>query len=399
MKKLVKISALTIAFSLIMNIAAFAYKTEPGGPGEVGQTQAQLNGYSEEEWSRLMDNTLEYSEIPALVHTFNASMDNAWKSFNDGVETLQLSKNAAKDVVDEVQEAYDQIEKTAGKEAAEAMLGPSLRQAKSTQSMVNKTYRNMTKETSSAIGGIEFAEKQVVSAVEQILVGYKTIVAQKATLNTLVSLYQESYNANLALLSQGMATSEDLLAAQTNLLSAQSSVATLEVTERQLYNQLITMCGWKPDAAVVIGEVPNPDMNVIAGYNPDVDMSRAEGNNPTLKALRKGEKPKKTTAKEAYLENEDQLKSILRANVTESYNEVIAAKGSYEASAVGAQAASALQKASNAQYSQGLVSKAQYIGTSISAVQKNASAEAARLNLIGKMLAYESALNGNSSVE
>ena len=399
MKRIVKILAVTAALALSMSSVSWAYVTEPQGPGEVGMSQAQLNGYSEEEWAHLMDNNLEYSEIPALVHTFNSNMENAWKSFDDGVATLQQSKDAAKDVVDEVQETYDQVKEAYGKEAADTQVGPFLAQAKATQSAVNKTYKNLTKDTSSAIGGLEFAEKQVASAVEQIFVGYKTIVSQKAMLTSLVNLYQESYSANVALLSQGMVTSTDVLSAQKDLLSAQSSLASLEATEHQLYRQLITMCGWQPDAVVAIGDVPGPDMNLIAAYNPDADMVRAEGNNPTLKGIRKGVKPKKTGAKEAYFENEEQLRSILRANVTEAYNELMAAKGSYEASAVGAQAAAALQRASDAQYSQGLVSKAQYIGTSISAVQKNASAEAARLNLIGKMLAYESMLNGNSSVE
>ena len=39
------------------------------------------SSYSKEEWSKLMDNNLEYSEIEDLVNNFNPSIASAWTNY------------------------------------------------------------------------------------------------------------------------------------------------------------------------------------------------------------------------------------------------------------------------------------------------------------------------------
>ena len=51
------------------------------------------SSYSEEEWSKLMDNNLEYSEIEDLVNNFNPSITSAWTSYTSNIKDLDLSIN------------------------------------------------------------------------------------------------------------------------------------------------------------------------------------------------------------------------------------------------------------------------------------------------------------------
>ena len=54
-----RILALSLCMALATPVTSLAYVKSPGNPSEMGKTQAELNGYSEETWAKLMDNTLE----------------------------------------------------------------------------------------------------------------------------------------------------------------------------------------------------------------------------------------------------------------------------------------------------------------------------------------------------
>ena len=86
-----RILALSLCMALATPVTSYAYVKSPGNPSEMGKTQAELNGYSEETWAKLMDNTLEYSEIEDLVKNFNVNISSAWSKFNDNINSLNLA--------------------------------------------------------------------------------------------------------------------------------------------------------------------------------------------------------------------------------------------------------------------------------------------------------------------
>jgi len=62
-----RILALSLCMALATPVTSLAYVKSPGNPSEVGKTQAELNGYSEETWAKLMDTqTALFSDIPSL---------------------------------------------------------------------------------------------------------------------------------------------------------------------------------------------------------------------------------------------------------------------------------------------------------------------------------------------
>ena len=91
-----KIIALSLCMALATPITSYAYVTSPKSPSDVEKTQAQLNGYSEETWSKLMDNTLEYVEIEDLVKNFNVNISSAWSKFNENVDSLSMALDTLK---------------------------------------------------------------------------------------------------------------------------------------------------------------------------------------------------------------------------------------------------------------------------------------------------------------
>ena len=81
---------------MIQPVNTFAYSTNPANPSEQGKTVAELNGYSEEAWSKLMDNTLEYEEIDDLVKNFNVNISSSWDKFNENVNSLNTAIDTLK---------------------------------------------------------------------------------------------------------------------------------------------------------------------------------------------------------------------------------------------------------------------------------------------------------------
>ena len=62
------VSLLAVTLALEFCAPAQAAVLSAQEPGDVGKSQAELNGYSEARWAELMDNTLNYEEINDLVH-------------------------------------------------------------------------------------------------------------------------------------------------------------------------------------------------------------------------------------------------------------------------------------------------------------------------------------------
>lgn len=403
-----KLLILTIALVLGLTSTAYAAQSGPSEPSEAGMTQAQLNGYSEEQWASLMDNSLQYAEIPDLVHCFNPNMDFAWDSYNDRMRDMKQTANImgqAKDELGESVSVMDAMIKAnpmiaMNPEFMEGYAGAKMgyMSARAMQKTYNKIYNNRNK-NSSTNAQLRQAEKQLTNGVRQVMIGYKTVEANVGTLETMVKLYQSSLKAYEAMEKQGMATETDVLNAQASLVSAQGNLANLKGTQQQLYNQLITMCGWKNGDIVAIGDIPEPDMSRADRINPETDITKAIGNNSTLISLRSGGHKKSSSGKELYDANEAKLEDNLRIELDRLYGNVKAARFGYEAAQAGYKSAQISEKAAKVQYEKGMLSDAQYIGASLSSESKKAALNSAKYALETALVAYEAALDGMCTIE
>ena len=390
---------------MLTPIASYGYIRSAKEPSETGKSMAELNGYTEEEWARLIDDNLEYGEIKELIHLFNPNMDNGWNQMDDNARDMQQSVFVLNDARKKTKETYDdsvkqirllpipeemkqaEIKKLDSLKILEQTVGTAAHQ-------YNENYKKM-RSTSSMTRGLYSAEDSLTYAVQSLMVAYSTVHANVGMLQKLVELYTKQLDSYKSLMTQGMATETDVLKAQSDLVSSQSNLAKLKTTDQQLYNQIITMCGWKSGDRVNIGSIPVPDASEVAGMNPEADAEVAANNNSQIKALHSAKHKNTSAGLDVYFGKEAELKGYVRANMQKVYADVIAAQQGYEAAQVGLEAAKLNKKAVDTQYRQGLLSEPQYLGASIEKVQKDAAYTGALSSYVQAILDYKAALRGN----
>lgn len=405
-QKMKRIISLSLIICLCFNFTCFAYTKSAAEPKDEGKTVAELNGYTEEEWAKISDNNLEYPEIQERVHNFNPSIANGWDQYTDSMQSIQISMDIMANAKKKAQENYDST-----KAQLDAMGVPAQMQESTLSSMkqlvtlagtyvtsYDSTLKKM-KKNSSYNTTLRSAERQLTTAVQQVMMGYCAVRANKKILENLVQTYQESLTAYQAMASVGMATSTDILIAQSGYLSAVSNLATLTVTEQQLYGQLMSLCGWKASDVVNVGEVPDPDMNRIATMNPATDADTAILKSSELSELWQSDHSRSSSGANAMNGLDSQMQANIRANMQTLYADVLGAKAAYEGAQAGYESSKIAGNAADAQYQLGLTSKAQYLGARIAALQGEADMITARDNLEQAILKYEAAVDGDCSAE
>lgn len=393
-----KIIVLSLCMALATPVTSYAYVKSPGNPSEVGKTQAELNGYSEETWAKLMDNTLEYSEIEDLVKNFNVNISSAWSKFNDNINSLNIAldtlRSAKREMSSDATAAMNDgdIVNTMLYKAQGQGLGMSI-QAMGTAK--DKLSRQIT----AANAPIRNAQDQVVAGVEALMIGYKNIENQEKILDSMINMYEEALRVTNQTGSLGLSTNADIIKAQSDLTNARANLLNLKTNKDKLYRTLITMCGWSPDAVVTVADIPDVSDDDINKLNPSVDINTAIGNNATLIKNRHNTSSKSSSFVDAKLYQSSQDEDILRANINELYNNIITDKGNLAAANAGLEASKVTQNALDTQKSLGMISTAQYLGGRLSVLQKQAEFESARLQLNTDYNAYMQALAGNIAIE
>lgn len=400
-----KLTALMMVLILcLIPITSYAQIKAAKEPADMNKTPAELNGCTEEEWSRLMDNRLEYDEIGKLVHYFNPSMSMAWNQLDDSIRDTKSSINLLSDAKKKTKDNrktvedmmkmippsspyYEELQKTlASLDLAISGLDTAINTYSTTYKKLQKNSKNTAQ--------LYILDNTLTNAVQSLMIAYDTVMANKKMLEHLVTLYEESCETNKELSLTGMATELDILKAQSDLISAKANLSKLKVSEQQLYNQLIKLCGWKVGDRVEIGGIPLPDKSRISSMNPDTDAETAANSNSVIKQLHSGGHSKTSEGLNRYFDKEAELKGYVRANMTTLYANVLAAQTGYEAAKAGFDAAKLNKAAVDTQFKQGQISKAQYLAASIEYVQKEAALRSAVDSYEQAALTYEAALRG-----
>lgn len=402
-----RIVAATLAFALVLTtpMASGAYIRKAKEPSEVGKSTAELNGYTEEQWASLCDDKLEYSEIKELVHLFNPNIDDGWNQIDDSARDLKMSVNLLIDAKNKTNDTYEdsvkQIQNLPIPDEQKAQmiaeLAPLKIMAESVGTVAHQYNDNYKKlrSKSSMTRGLYSAEDSLTYAVQSIMNAYLTVHSNLEMLDKLIDLNRESVNTYTQMQAHGLATATDVLKARAELVSAQSSKAKLLATDRQLYNQLITMCGWKSGDTVAIGSIPLPDQARVDAMDLERDSELAANSNAEIKALRASGHSKTSAKQDLYLQQMEELTGYVKANMLTYYYNVLAARQGYEAACTGLEAARIEKRAADIQRDKGLAGKAQYLGATIQYAQKLAAYTSAINAYEQAVIDYDNALRGN----
>ncbi len=350
--------------------------------------------YDAETWAKLQDNVLEYDEIPDLVHVYNSTISEIWKNLRETKE--KLDRNA--------QELESQSMKMKN-------LKDSAKSQGDVGGIMNYTVQEMIlKKTSSAlkssdlytqqtVASIQKGEKQITKVAQSLMISYDSLLKQRNTLEKLQELYAKQYEIAVNKRALGMATDQDVLTAQTNQLSAASSVASLDGGLLQLKPNLCTLTGWAADASPELAPIPETDLSLIDQMNLEEDTKKAIGNNSTLISQRTSTKGTSSASIASRLGVIEEGEQKLTIEMKRLYNDVYAQKEAFEGTKAGYEAAQKTHDKYTRMYQMGLLGESDYIGTEISYYQAKSSYESADTSLRLAIETYNWAVQGLATVE
>lgn len=355
------------------------------------------SGYDEETWNRLMDDVLEYDEIPLLVHECNSSISRIWDDLDKAkqdmtanVEELDSQRRKMEDLKDRSMEQGD-YEDATYYGIQEGTLDAVAKQTRS------RTLQALN--SRSTLAGIQRGEDQIVQAAQSLMISYDTLRQQRSTLEHLEQLYGEQYQLAVNKRNLGLATDAEVLAAQNNQLSAQSNIAAIDSGLLKLKPTLFTLTGWTADADPEVASIPAADISVIETIDLEADTVKAIGNNTTMMELRRSEPGKTNDGVAARLARIEEGEQKVTIELQALYDDILVKKAAYDAAAIGYQSAQQSKAGADRMYSLGMLSKTDYLGMQITYYQKEAGFESSDTALRLAIETYQWAVRGFLEIE
>lgn len=392
------LAAVLTAASAVPAFAGYA----PTGPG----AEPEPEKYDAATLSKLQDNVLEYDELALRVREYNPNISEAWRKYGESKEDYQNMLTELESTYDDSMDNIDAVLKPL-KQAEKLM--PQLKGTVKQMSSLKSGYHSLVQGIRDTVTNwdtskrntsqIRQYEKQVISGAQSAMIGYNTIVDNKATLETMVDLYQKQCDMYQRMAALGVANQTDVVSAQTSLIGAKSQLASLQSQQDSVYRTLCLLLGYDTDSGVEIRNLPDFDMSRLDGMNLKADTKKAIGNNYTLIGQRTSAKGETNAQIAARLNTIEEGEQKLTIEMQRLYQDVLDKKAAYEAAMTGYEAAEKSNGAAQRQYQNGLLSEMQYVGTQISYNQKKAAKESAELDLWTAMNAYDWGIEGLAAVE
>lgn len=367
-------------------------------PDEVGKSVAELNGYREEVWSRLMDQQLHYDEIEDLVHSFNPAIVSSRSGLEDRIrlmhtisERMRARKRDLRRLGEKAKEKGE-TEEYGSFKMQELVLD---RAAKS----LDKTVAAMSRPNTACNRPLRAEEREVSNAAKQLMISYDTLMKQREIAEESRRLYEELERDAKQRLSLGLSSAHDVMEETTQRIQAEAQLSALEGSGAALKKDLILLCGWGENGDPEIAPIPEADLSRIDRMNPDADLQKAIANNGDLIDFRHESHVKSTSSWELRADREAAMNENLLANLNGLYRSACGAKAAYEAAVNGLQAAEIEKAAADMQYQLGLLSVPQYLSALIRYRTAEADKCTAEDELFRAMEVYDWALNGSISAE
>lgn len=388
---------ISIFLNLVINplhVVMAGYKNEPGvSPDSVPE------GYDEETWERLNDHVLEYDELAARIMEFNPNMISADGAFQAAMSDISdQARNAYKEAEDYREDA-DDLRDSGGLSTVEgqfmyATLRAYEKAMKSAGDQISRAVKANTKPDASSYGSVRKVWKQLTSAAQQIMIGYNTAVSQRNTLLTVEAMYEQLYDSTAEKQRLGMATDADLLSAKRMVLSAKSSLSSLDNTIDSLRSALCLMAGWSEGDFPEIAPVPPVDVGWIENMDLESDIDAAVRNNYTIISVRREDSDQTTTGFKAKGRSVSQSEQLLAIEMENIYRDIIKNKAENEAALTAYEQATLVQKVADVQLQNGMISQSDYFGYQISFFQAEGEKNSTELALRQSVEKYYWATEG-----
>ena len=220
--------------------------------------------------------------------------------------------------------------------------------------------------------------RQLTVAAQSLMMTYETLSLQKDTLTKQVEVYEKALNLEKTKQAAGMSTAADVLEKENQLLSARSSLSSLEESLNSTYSSLCLMVGRDTDSGLVICEIPAADLAKADSMHLEADTKKAIGNNSSLISSR-GTKATSTAAKNNRNATVEEGEQNLTIQMNQLYENVLLKKSELQAAQTAFRKAEGQKKNADIKYSAGLLSQEEYLTEEMNYISQTASYKAADL--------------------
>lgn len=407
------LSAVMVFEALWTSSAGTLSSYAANGPGENGIPE----GISEEAYAALSDGSIEWSEIEDIVRyknpTYGIYTDQVDDSLNDMTSAARYDISEYKDQIDDIDDVINEIRDAqqklagAGAEGSEAWkkLEESLNQSIAGRTQLKaaladmggtlRTLRYSDKNADLSLGPLR---DQLISAIESLIISYKTLEINAEMLKEQVSLYETLYESGQAMQEQGLATAQDTASYKNQLEQARTTLSTVESSLARIRDNILIQCGYEPGAEVTIADLPDADRHFLEGRDREADKKTAIEANSTVQA---------SWSVSSYsgdvLKYRDINANAMEGKAASAFGNIAAELEEQvlltEASDTSLQKAELINRSADLKYSLGMLSKSEYETQKLQYISARATAEINELNLHQAIENYRFAVRGLMQVQ
>ena len=373
--------------------ASLAAALAAGAPATVLAASPEF-ARTAEEWAALRDNTLEYEEIPDLIHEYNSTVQNNMVSYDDyrGKDANEI----ADDYREAAQTLYDSIEWPSEDDSGYAMLYSAAETAQAQARQMEKMADDNVSDGMIIKWQYDQVEASLSSTAQNLMNQYYQLQENLKTAQSGKELAEASLQAVQTQASLGMATNNDVLTAQEAVKTAEAGIISIQSSIQSVKQNLQVMTGWAYNSQPEIAPMPQVDVTRIDSMNPETDLEKALETNYTLmidkRTLENTDDAANQQIARQTIANDEQK---IASGLTDLYNQVLQARDSYNQ----AQSALALEEqnmaATQTRYDLGMVSRLEYLQAQNTYVQSQADFHIQELSLQAAMDAYDWVLKGS----
>lgn len=281
-----------------------------------------------EEWSALRDNTLDYAEIPALIHEYNTTVL---------ANALEYKKNRDKSSSDVAQSYYDSAYDIMANLDYPDADSPTYASEITRYLNAIITYENLLDQGDTSTNDAyteklsnDKAEAELVKQAQEGMISYWT---QKQNLQTYQSnLEQAQANLNTinTMIAAGTAVASSLSSAQQRVSSARAQLESAQTSFNSTKESLCLMLGWSYGADVNITELPEITAEQITAIDLNSDIESAKTNNYTLAITnRQLNNAKNSSTKESLTLTKEETERTIANTVSSQYQSLTLAWSDY----------------------------------------------------------------------
>ena len=252
--------------------ASLAAALAAGAPATVLAASPEF-ARTAEEWAVLRDNTLEYEEIPDLIHEYNSTVQNNMVSYDDyrGKDANEI----ADDYREAAQTLYDSIEWPSEDDSGYAMLYSAAETAQAQARQMEKMADDNVSDGMIIKWQYDQVEASLSSTAQNLMNQYYQLQENLKTAQSGKELAEASLQAVQTQASLGMATNNDVLTAQEAVKTAEAGIISIQSSIQSVKQNLQVMTGWAYNSQPEIAPMPQVDVTRIDSMNPETDLEKA----------------------------------------------------------------------------------------------------------------------------